>query len=119
MKLRPIQLVCLALLLSTLRLTDPSVLTPASFSLQSSYLRALLNQDYDEVWNSQRPTSQDHTDDTVSRTGHIPAIFTTRKPPITLAPEHAALTKTVWTMRPPSAQCAALQSVTGFGRTRA
>ena len=77
MKLRPIQLVCLALLLSTLRFSDPSVLTPASFAMQSSYLRALLAQEYTETWNGL--TGTDHTG-THTRTGRIPSVAVAGRP---------------------------------------
>ena len=106
MKLRPIQLVCLALLLATLRLADPTALAPGDYALQAGYLNALLSKSLPETRTAAVPQP--------AGTRQIPA------PPATstladAALPHASLS-TPWTMPHPALHSAALQSFTGFGR---
>lgn len=107
MKLRPIQLVCLALLLATLRLADPGAPAPGQLVLQARYLNVLLGQTNTHAIEA---TGQRQS----ARRAPAPRSVTT-----TLAAAALAALETPWTMRPPSAHQAALQSVTGFGRRSA
>ena len=111
MRIRPIQLVCLALVLSTLSLADTSALAPAN------YLEVFLH-DYVRVWTG----SVHQTAKVVRRTvGVYTRTYTqiARTTARFLTASSRAAVQTPWAMRPPSAQCAALQSVTGFGRRTA
>lgn len=102
MKLRPIQLVCFALLLSTLALADSSALAQGVVPMQARYLGALFFPGYQAS--------------VVRETQKRPAIRRRatylRKPRLALPPASVALLRTAWTMRPPSAHTAALQSAT-------
>jgi hypothetical protein len=116
MKRRSLQLVCLALLLSTLSLTDSPAVAQANFQMQCSYLRVL--GDYGRLWTAarqQQPMPQRRSYHPPFASG--PASVATRIH--TLPPAARATISTAWDMRPPSAQYAALQSFTGFGRARA
>ena len=108
MKFRPAQLVCLALLLGTLRLADPAALAPAEFALRAGYLQALL---------SSAPARAKFEAPRARRTSAIPApaalLLSSTQAPHS-PPAH--LLRAIWTMLPPASQSAALQSVTGFGR---
>jgi len=105
MKLRPIQLVCLALLLATLRLADPAALPPSEFAFQAGYLNALL--------------SSDHRDSAVSPTRvqriPAPALITTREPK-NLSASSRILIATPRPMRQPLANATAIASHTSFLR---
>jgi hypothetical protein len=116
MKRRSLQLVCLALLLSTLSLTDSPAVAQANFQMQCSYLRVL--GDYGRLWTAarqQQPKPGRGGFDTALAPVSAKAATRTH----TLPPADKAAVETAWDMRPPSAQYAALQSFTGFGRERA
>jgi len=109
MKLRPIQLVCFALLLCTLSLADSSALAQGVVPMQARYLGALLFPGYEA--GSSRPEMAKPV--AARRKAFI------RNMPVALPPAAVATLEMAWAMRPPSAQTAALQSVTGFGRRSA
>ena len=107
MKLRPTQLVCLALLLSTLSIADLPALAQADYRVQCSYLLVL--SDYGNLTSTakrQQPKANPATAPRNIRQVDLPSAA-------------RAVAQTVWTMRPPSAHYAALQSFTGFGRASA
>jgi len=105
MKLRPFQLVCFALLLCTLSLADSSALAQGVVPLQASYLGALLFPDYES--GSRRSEKAKPIPE--RRKAFV------RSAPAALPPAELATLATAWSMRPPSAHTAALQSVSGFG----
>jgi hypothetical protein len=118
MKLRPVQLVCLALVLSTLSLADSSALVPGQYGMQAGYLRALFLKDYAETWNGteqQRKTKPTRSLYLAGRRAGGAGERASRG----LSAACCAAIGTAWTMRPPSAQNAALQTFTGFGRVSA
>lgn len=106
MKLRPVQLVCLALLLATLRLADPAALAPGEFALRAGYLQVLLSPEVAE----RRAVKTKR----VERVRVIPA------PAGVVAARVAEVTpgagRVAWAMLPPALQSVAVQQVTGFGR---
>ena len=113
MKRRPVQLVCLALLLSALSYTGSPALAHAEYQMQCGYLRVL--EDYSRLWNA--PRRQRQQPQPATRSFHLalaPKDSPTRI--LTLQAASVAAVRTTWTMRPPSANYAALQSFTGFGR---
>ena len=116
MKLRTSQLVCLALLLTTLSYAGSPALAQtqlqAQLQMQVTYLRVL--GDYGKLLtaaNRQKPQSKARSTGAVlrPRTARI----------YTLAPDALAVVQTPWSMRPPSAQYAALQAFTASSRPRA
>ncbi len=109
MKLRPIQLVCFALLLSTLSLADSSALAQGAVPLRATYLGALLFPGYE---------SESSLPKRAKPVAASRKIFV-RNTSAPLASAAVAALQTVWAMRPPSAHTVALQSVTGFGRRSA
>ena len=116
MKLRTSQLVCLALLLTTLSYAGSPALAQtqlqAQLQMQVTYLRVLGN--YGKLLtsaNRQKPQSK-------ARKGR--AALSPRTARIfTLAPAAMAVVQTPWSMRPPSAQYASLQAFTASSRPRA
>ena len=112
MKLRPVQLVCLALLLATLRLADPAALTPVDFAARTAYLKILLRPDSHETYAEAKPNKLP------LRPIPAPAVRSVRLL-VALAPVARAVLSTPWSMPPPAFHSAALQSATGFGRASA
>jgi len=116
MKLRPSQLVCLALLLTTLSYAGSPALAQtqlqAQLQMQVTYLRVL--GDYGKLLtaaNRQKPQSEART---------TRATLSPNKTRVfTLAPASLAVIETPWSMRPPSAQYASLQAFTASSRPRA
>ena len=105
MKLRPVQLVCLALLLATLRLADPAELAPDDFALRAGVLNVLLRTELAREALQPAPRAP------LGRRIPAPAIRADRS---TLALISAI--EAPWTMPPPAVQSAAVQSFTGFLR---
>jgi hypothetical protein len=116
MKLRTSQLVCLALLLTTLSYVGAPALAQtqlqAQLQMQVTYLRVL--GDYSRILtaaNRQKPPANRRS-----------TSLTTSPRPVrsfTLKPASMAAVQTPWTMRPPSAQYASLQAFTASSRPRA
>ena len=116
MKLRTSQLVCLALLLTTLSYAGSPALAQtqlqAQLQMQVQYLRVLGN--YGKLWTAasrQKP-----------RADRRATSLTISPRPVrgfTLAPAAMAAVQSPWTMRPPSAHYASLQAVTASSRPRA
>ncbi len=116
MKLRPSQLVCLALLLTTLSYAGSPALAQtqlqAQLQMQVTYLRVL--GDYGKLLtaaNRQKPQTEART----TRVAISPKV--TRV--YTLTPAALTVVETPWSMRPPSAQYASLQAFTASSRPRA
>lgn len=116
MKLRPSQLVCLALLLTTLSYASSPALAQtqlqAQLQMQVTYLRVL--GDYGKLLtaaNRQKPQSE-------ARTTRA-TISTNQARVYTLTAAAMAVVQTPWSMRPPSAQYASLQAFTASSRPRA
>ena len=116
MKLRTSQLVCLALLLTTLSYAGSPALGQtelrAQLQMQVQYLRVL--GDYGRILAKADRQSPQATERSLSRT-------ITPRPvrSFTLEPAALAAAQTPWTMRPPSAHYASLQVVTASSRPRA
>jgi len=109
MKLRTSQLVCLALLLTTLSYAGSPALAQtqlqAQLQMQVTYLRVL--GDYGRIWtaaNRQKPQA--------NRRGTSLTVCPKAVRSFSLAPAAMAVVQTPWTMRPPSAQYASLQAFT-------
>jgi hypothetical protein len=115
MKRRSLQLVCLALLLSTLSLTDSPAVAQANFQMQCSYLRVL--GDYGRLLTAVRPHPKTPRRGFHAKPAQPDTDHTGRGE--SLRSGARMVVNTVWSMRPPLAQYAALQSFTGFGRRRA
>ena len=116
MKLRTSQLVCLALLLTTLSYAGAPALAQtqlqAQLQMQVTYLRVL--GDYGRILtaaNRQKPQ--------VNRRSSSLTIAPRPVRSFTLAPNAISVVQTPWTMRPPSAQYASLQAFTASSRPRA
>jgi len=113
MKLRTSQLVCLALLLTTLSYAGSPALAQthlqAQLTMQMQYLRVL--GDYTRILtaaNRQSPQANRRS-----------STLTIAPPParsFTLEPAAMSAVQTPWTMRPPSAQYASLQAFTASNR---
>lgn len=109
MKLRPVQLVCLALLLAALRLADPAALAPDDFAFRAGVLNVLLRSDIAE--NQAAPTPKPP----LSR--HIPAPALQPKRQVEALPAAGiSALRCRWTMPPPAVQSVAVQSFTSFLR---
>ncbi len=112
MKLRPVQLVCLALLLAALRLADPTALAPGDYALQAGYLDALLSNAHANPRTASAPQP-------------CPAAKSLRRRPSSaaatdvLSPASRCTLNFPWTMPHPASHSAALQSFTGLGRRTA
>ncbi len=109
MKLRPVQLVCLALLLATLRLADPAALAPDDFALRAGVLNVLLRTEL--AREALQPTPR-------ALPGRRVPVAATRTGRNTLQLKSAFVNalEARWTMPPPAVQSAAVQSFTGFLR---
>ena len=107
MKLRPVQLVCLALLLATMRLADPAALAPEDFALSAGVLSVLLRTELAEGWSQAKPQPLPAR--------RIPAAFAAREPR-TLCTPSLHVSEASWTMPPPARHSADLQSFTSFLR---
>lgn len=114
MKLRPVQIVCLAILLSSMRMANASALPPLQRDIQGPYLALVVGHDGLAVWTEIHLSDLQH----LSAQVHLSAVAVDR-PHYSLAfgltPASLAHARTPWTLKPPSAQYLALQSVTGFG----
>ncbi len=109
MKLRPVQLVCLALLLATLRLADPAALAPDDFALRAGVLNILLRTELAETCSRPVPRAL--------RTRRIPVpAIRAAQPATALAVSAVAALEARWTMPPPARHSAAVQSFTSFAR---
>ena len=116
MKLRPSQLVCLALLLTTLSYAGSPVLAQtqlqAQLQMQVTCLRVF--GDYGKLLTAaNRQKLQTKARET--RTAIIP----TKARNFVLTSDALAVVQTPWSMRPPSAQYASLQAFTASSRPRA
>ncbi len=103
MKLRPIQLVCLALLLAALRMADPAALAPSDLALRAGVLNVLLRTELTSEWTE--PASSPRPESRIP----APALRVVRK---LSAPRISA----PGSMPPPALQSAAVQSHTSFLR---
>lgn len=112
MKLRPVQLVCLALLLAALRLADPTALAPGDYALQAGYLDALLSNAHANPQTASAPQPLPGSEVPVPAT--IIAAATD-----VLSPASRCTLNFPWTMSHPASHSAALQSFTGLGRRTA
>ncbi len=109
MKLRPVQLVCLALLLATLRLADPAALAPDDFALRAGVLNVLLRTELATQWSTARPQAL--------RARGIPApTLRTARAAASISESDVTVLEARWTMPPPAVQSAAVQSFTSFLR---
>jgi len=113
MKLRTSQLVCLALLLTTLSYAGSPALAQtqlqAQLQMQVQYLRVL--GDYGRIL-----TAADRQSPQVNRRSSSQTITPRSVLSFTLEPAAMAAVQTPWTMRPPSAQYASLQAFTASSR---
>ncbi len=109
MKLRPVQLVCLALLLATLRLADPAALAPDDFALRAGVLNVLLRGEMGErsAAATARPLQ--------ARSIPAPAVHAARSAEARTPAQTFAL-RCRWTMPPPATHSVAMQSFTSFLR---
>lgn len=108
MKLRPVQLVCLALLLSTLRLADPAALPPDDLALRVGVLQVLLRTEL--AGEAAQPRPRTLPGRLPAPAAHVP------RAAAALPPEAAIALQARWSMPPPARQSAAVQSFTGFLR---
>ncbi len=142
MKLRPTQFVYLVILLSTLRLAEAATLPHGDRGATHHALGELLNPDGSGLWTQATLVDQENlwgATVTMVELRLLPAHptvvrmanpFATQFIPFQTSPDPARhnlpvptdlgaqalrTTRTPWSMRPPSAHCVALQSVTGFG----
>ena len=114
MRLRPVQIVCLAILLSSMRMANASALPPLQRDIQGPYLALVVGHDGLAVW------TEIHLSDLQHLSAHVQVSPASAARPrynlaMDLAPASLAHARTPWTLKPPSAQYLALQSVTGFG----
>jgi hypothetical protein len=116
MKLRTSQLVCLALLLTSLSYAaSPAIAQTqlqAQLTMQVQYLRVL--GDYGRILSASTTHRNQVNRGSASRTVSPKPIRS-----FTLASESRAAIQNPWTMRPPSAQYASLQAFTASSRPRA
>jgi hypothetical protein len=143
MKVRSVQLVCIIILLSSMRMAGASVLPGGEYGIGGRYVGSVLCQDCAGVWTT---ITLIHTgDDWRSGSGTLVMIerFTGRSPRIlnpdrgfrlkavtsesggdvhrgtgstlilALPVESLAAYHTVWTMKPPAVQCITVHTVTG------
>jgi hypothetical protein len=134
MKLRPIQLVYMVVLLSSLRMAGASILPVGEFGTDGRYLGSVLCQDCSGNWTE--ITLVDLGSGSGSGTfvrierfagiGHGGAITLIPQPehrfPVLSSASHLALPvaslatyRTAWAMRPPAAQCISIYTITGAG----
>jgi len=115
-KLRPVQFVCLVLLLSSLPATH-ALATPGPQQLDERYLSLVLGHEAIGGWDAVKlnalVTHLQGSTHAAEETG-VRIVYSRET---SLSDDLLAITRTPWTMRPPAAQCVALQSVTGFGKT--
>jgi hypothetical protein len=105
------------LLLSTVRVADASALSRSDLLVRGSYLQVLL-EDYawgNQIWSG-AGLAEIRT--AARRPGRSRAGWS-RRAGAALPPASLAAAAAAWTMRPPSAHCATLQTVTGFRRQAA
>ncbi len=138
MKLRPIQLVYLVVLLSSLRMAGASVLPVGEFGMDGRYLGSVLCQDCSGIWTEITlvdlgPGSGSGTFVRIERfagLGHGGATTLIPHPdyrfPMLSSASHLALPvaslatyRTAWTMKPPAAQCTSIYTITGAGNGNA
>jgi hypothetical protein len=130
MRVRPVQLVFIIILLSSLRSADCSVLTAGAFGIDSRYFEAVLCQDCEGIWTeialrdvfAVKPVKLDRF--IPSREPHLVqrgkdpgAAFhgRIRNPRVTDLPaaELAAAYGIAWAMKPPAAHCVSIYATTG------
>ena len=109
MKMRPVQLVCLALLLATLRLADPAALAPDDFALRAGMLNVLLRGEPVELRAvaAAKPLTPSRIPAPAARAARLVAGLP--------AAQTFAL-RCRWTMPPPATHSVAVQSFTSFLR---
>jgi len=115
-KLRPVQFVCLVLLLSSLPAAH-ALATPGPRQLEHRYISLVLGHEAIGSWDSVKLNAlvRHLHGSTHSSAAVSVRIVYSRDPAVTRT--DLAITRAALTMRPPAAQCVALQSVTGFGET--
>jgi len=115
-RLRPIHLVGLILLLSALRGAEGAILPAGEYTIDARY-GLVLSQDRARVWTEVKQADHKSTWRLIGGGFILPPHITavpaspreTRLPAASLA-----VMQIPWTMRPPAAQCAALQCATAF-----
>lgn len=110
MQLRTRHLVCFFFLLSAVAAADRATV-PAGTTLADHAIAALLSADH-AIAHTERAKA----DDPFTTPGVIPASFLSASPRTTHARTASHALRSVWSMRPPSAQTAEVYAVTSLAR---
>jgi hypothetical protein len=130
MRVRPVQLVCIIILLSSLRSADCSVLTAGALGIDGRYFEAVLCQDCEGIWTeialrdvfAGKPIKLDRfippreaqlmlrgADPGAAFHGRIRDARVRTLPRAGLAAAYG----TAWAMKPPAAHCVSIYATTG------